>query len=86
MKAFYAAAAVLLAATALSPMARAEGPRPSSGTNWPGMSASATDAPVAAVPDAYVAQPAEPGPAPHYVWHEGYESGGKWRAHWVLVP
>lgn len=22
---------------------------------------------------------------PHYEWRYGYEHGGKWRAHWVLV-
>ena len=25
------------------------------------------------------------GTAPHYVWQQGYDHGGKWRGHWVLV-
>jgi hypothetical protein len=23
--------------------------------------------------------------APHYAWQEGYDRGGKWHGHWVLV-
>jgi hypothetical protein len=68
-----AGAAILLAANTLAPSARAEGPRPSSENNWPGMSYAGT-AP-STVPEA----------APHYVWQEGYENGGRWHGHWVLV-
>ena len=74
MKAWlFAGAAMLVAASALAPMARAEGPRPSSENNWPGMSEANTVPPNAAQP------------APHYVWQEGYTHHGRWVGHWVLV-
>jgi hypothetical protein len=69
MKAWlFAGAALLVAASALAPMAQADGPRASSENNWPG------------IRDAAPSQS-----APHYVWQEGYDHGGKWHGHWVLV-
>lgn len=84
MKALYAASALLLAATALSPIARADGPRPSSEHHWPGMTSAVPelDAP-AAVP--FAQTPTAPAGQPHYVWQEGYDHGGKWHGHWSLV-
>src|SRR5713226_7722260 len=77
MKAWLSAgAAILVAASTLAPMARAEGPRPSSENNWPGIGDTAGTA--ATVPSADQT-------APHYVWQEGYDRGGKWHGHWVLV-
>jgi hypothetical protein len=37
---------------------------------------------------ANVATPAAPSQAAatHYVWQEGYDHGGKWHGHWVMVP
>jgi hypothetical protein len=69
MKAWlFAGAAILVAASALAPMARADGPRASSENNWSG------------IRDAAPAQS-----APQYVWQEGYDHGGKWHGHWVIV-
>ncbi len=74
MKAWlFAGAAMVLAVSALAPVARADGPRASSENNWPGI----RNVPVAS-------QPATAA-APHYVWQEGYENGGKWHGHWILV-
>jgi hypothetical protein len=75
-----ATAAVVLAASALSPMARAEGPRPSSENNWPGMTSVESDMQYRGG-----ARQSAPGTAPQYVWQEGYDHGGKWHGHWVLV-
>lgn len=80
MKAFFAAVAVLLAASAVAPIARADGPRASSGNNWPGMSD-----PVAASPAAAYGTQAAPASAPHYVWREGYSHGGQWQGGWERV-
>ena len=76
MKAWmFAGAAILVAASALAPMARADGPRASSENNWPGIR-DAAPAQIAAVPqDA----------APHYVWQEGYTHHGRWVGRWVLA-
>jgi hypothetical protein len=74
MKAWlFAGAAMLVAASTLAPTARAEGPRPSSENNWPGIG------------DANTVPPDAVQSAPHYVWQEGYDRGGKWHGHWVLV-
>jgi len=71
--------AALLAAGIFVPLAHAnEGPRPSSSNNWASMS-SAAYAATAAQQAAPTASP------PHYVWQEGYEHGGRWHGHWVLV-
>ena len=67
----FAVSAMLLAASTTVSAAQADGPRASSGTGWPGIS-----------------QPAPhdtSADAPRYVWQEGYDHGGKWRGHWVLV-
>ena len=32
-----------------------------------------------------VYQEPQAAPAPHYVWQEGYDRGGKWHGHWALV-
>ena len=77
-----AAGAMLLAVTAVAPVASAEGPRPSSAGNWPGI----RDTDGAVPPVAVGAVQAAPEAAPHYVWQEGYDHGGKWHGHWVLVP
>jgi hypothetical protein len=84
MKAWLFAAAVsVAAANAFAPAAWAEGPRASSEHNWPAMSETY---PETGYPAA-VAQPAQaPAAAPHYVWEEGYDHGGKWHGHWSLVP
>ena len=75
MKAMLTAVAVALAAGALAPAAHAEGPRVSSENNWPGMTdpngVTGYTYPV------YRTRPQTVG-APHYVWQEGYENGGKW--------
>jgi hypothetical protein len=79
MKAWLFAAAVALAATdALLPMAQAAGPRPSSEDNWPGMTFHGANVTTPAAPSQAAAT--------HYVWQEGYDHGGKWHGHWVLVP
>jgi hypothetical protein len=31
-------------------------------------------------PQQYIAES-----APHYLWQEGYDHGGKWHGHWTLV-
>ena len=81
MKALLTVATVVLAISAIAPAARAEGPRASSENNWPGI----TD-PNAVTGYAYpVYQEPQPAAAPQYVWREGYEHGGKWHGHWVLV-
>ncbi len=76
MKQFvYAALTTAIVAAASVVPALADGPRASSGNNWPGM----------AVP---ISQPVAVAPAPaqpHYVLHQGYVGGGKWRSQWVLV-
>ena len=80
-------AAMLLSVLSLAPVARAEGPRASSENNWPGMTNPAANQ-LAAAPDAavYPAPTAAPQQAaPHYVWREGYEHGGRWVGHWVLA-
>lgn len=69
-----------LSSIALASIALAEGPRASSENNWAGMRMASpefgyeTDAP------AY-----RRAPASHYIWQEGYDHGGKWHGHWVLV-
>jgi hypothetical protein len=91
MKSLYAASALLLAATALSPIARAEGPRPSSEHHWSGMTGApaALEAPTAAVavPSGAAVAPPEAALAgqARYVWQEGYDPHGKWHGHWTLV-
>jgi hypothetical protein len=71
---YTATSMAFLAAAHLSP-AMAEGPKASGGDTWRGMSVpSGTAAPTSAAP------------AAHYVWREGYEHGGRWHGHWVLVP
>ncbi|MBV9828769.1 MAG: hypothetical protein JO001_24325 [Alphaproteobacteria bacterium] len=80
--------AVLATGAQISAASAAEtGPRASSENNWAGMNQ------VAAVPSAVPYAPAvapvvAPAPveAPHYVLQQGYEHGGKWESHWVLVP
>jgi hypothetical protein len=74
-----AAGAMLLAVTGVAPVASAQGPRPSSEGNWPGI----RDADGGMLPGANAAAP--PAAAPQYVWQEGYDHGGKWHGHWVLV-
>ena len=75
-----AGAAIMLAAGALAPVARAQGPRPSSENRWPGISNADIGAgePAAASPYGF-------GAAPQYVWQEGYDRGGKWRGRWVPI-
>lgn len=82
MKALFVAAAVVLAASALSPVARADGPRPSSENNWPGMTNSTA---VAGYAQPVYQSQAPDGAAPHYEWREGYSHGGRWQGGWVLV-
>jgi hypothetical protein len=78
-----ASAAMLLAVTTAASAAQPAGPRASSENNWPGMSYPAANQ-LAAAPAA--APAVEPQPAaPHYVWQEGYDHGGKWHGHWTLV-
>ena len=88
MKAWlYAGAAMLLAVGALASVAQAEGPRASSENHWPGMSAPTANQ-LAAAPGTDTTVEPSPAPqpsAPHYVWQEGYDHGGKWHGHWVLV-
>jgi hypothetical protein len=76
----FAAAVALAAVNAPSLPAWADGPRPSSENNWPGMT-NAVPTPPAAVATA----PAQQAAAPRYVWQEGYDHGGKWHGHWVTV-
>jgi hypothetical protein len=61
-------------------MARAEGPRASSENNWPGIG---NADPGIGIAD--TASPFAPAAAPQYVWQEGYDHGGKWHGHWVLI-
>jgi hypothetical protein len=82
MKALFAAAAVMLVAGALSPVAWAEGPRPSSENNWPGMTKPAA---VTGYASPLYQYQTPPGTAPHYEWREGYSHGGRWQGGWVLV-
>jgi hypothetical protein len=82
MKAVFAAAVAILAVSAVAPAARAEGPRASSENNWPGIAAPPSVAGYADPVYQYQPSAAE---APHYVWQEGYERGGKWHGHWDLV-
>ncbi|HZT87587.1 MAG TPA: hypothetical protein VFA12_06435 [Stellaceae bacterium] len=74
MKNLLAATAVagLLASAALAP-ALAEGPRASSGNNWPGMSQRVEPA-------------AAPAAVGHWAWEITYAHGGKPRGAWVFVP
>jgi len=90
MKTWLIAAAMSLAvaAGAIVPAAWAEeGPRASSEHNWPGMMDPAASqiatVPQAAAPVAVAPQPVAG--APHYVWQEGYDHGGRWHGKWVLV-
>ena len=82
MKALLTAVAIVLAAGIFAPVAHAKGPRASSEHNWPGM----TD-PNAVAGYAYPVYQVQPQPAvaPHYVWQEGYDRGGKWHGRWTLV-
>lgn len=72
---------LLLAATALALVAAmnlssamAQGPKPSSGNNWPGSSQRIdTGTPSAATT------------TPHYEYQYGYDHHAAWRGHWVLV-
>jgi hypothetical protein len=78
----YAGAAILLATSALAPVAQAtEGPRAASENSWPGMMTNAG----AGYPVASPQAAAPRATAPHYVWQEGYDRGGKWHGHWTLV-
>ena len=79
MRGLLLAGAAMLLVTSAASAAQLEGPRASSENNWPGMSYPAANQ-IAAAP-AIEPQPA----APHYVWQEGYDHGGKWHGHWVLV-
>ena len=84
MKAWlFAGAAMLVAASALAPIARAEGPRLSSENHWPGMTNADTQFgnPDAAPQIATAPQDA----APQYVWQEGYTRHGRWIGQWALV-
>lgn len=101
MKAWLIAGAVALAAAqTLALPARAEGPRPSSENHWPGIQAvvPATEAPSVEAegprpssenrwPGIVQTAPtvAAAATAPHYAWQEGYDRGGKWHGHWILV-
>lgn len=67
-----AAAAALLGSAALAP-AFADGPRASSGNNWPGMGQPVMGA-------------AAPGAGAHWQYQITYVHGGKPRGEWVLVP
>ena len=69
----FTGAAMLVAATTAASAAQFAGPRASSEHGWLGMSSPA------------VASQAAPATAPHYVWQEGYDRGGKWHGRWVLV-
>jgi hypothetical protein len=77
---WFAVGLTLLAVSALAPVARADGPRPSSANHWPGMRQSEPLAGDLAAAPAY-----HPAPALHYLWQEGYDRGGKWHGHWVPV-
>lgn len=91
MKTWLIAAAISLAAAgAMAPAwAQEEGPRASSEHNWPGMMTGPTATQIATVPQAAAAPVAvAPQPvvgAPHYVWQQGYDHGGRWHGKWVLV-
>ena len=84
MKALFAAGAMVLAVSALSPAARADGPRASSENNWHGIAAPNAVAgyayPVYQTPNQY--QPPA-GTGPHYESPEGYSPHGKWRGGWA---
>jgi len=68
-----ATALTLVAAVSLSP-AMAQGPKPSGGNAWPGISQRVVpSSPSAATTNA------------HYEWRSGYDHHAKWRGHWVLV-
>ncbi len=96
------AAAVLLAAGVIAPAAAAEGPRPSSLNNWPGIrdvpaagaiaTAASAEGPRASsstnwpgIRDVPAASQQAATSAVHWLWQEGYDRGGKWHGHWVLV-
>ncbi|GEM_PF-3023292 len=87
------AAAAILATSALISPAMADGPRASSehaipasppvtvaqAPGWAGPKASSEHA----IPPE--AEPVRAPAAPHYVLQGGYDHGGKWHDHWVLV-
>jgi hypothetical protein len=81
MKALLTAVAVVLAVSAVAPVAHAEGPRASSENRWPGISN-----PEAVTGYAYPIYQVQPqsAAAPQYVWREGYSHGGRWQGGWVL--
>ena len=81
MRKFLFAGAGMLLGAALAVPAMAEGPRPSSENHWPGMVSGET------APQYATGSVPEYAPAaePHYVWQEGYDHGGKWHGHWMLV-
>jgi hypothetical protein len=64
----------LVIAVNLPPPAMAQGPKPSGGNTWPGISQRVdTGAPSAATT------------TPHYAYQYGYDHHAEWRRHWVLV-
>jgi hypothetical protein len=67
------AALALVAAANLSP-ALAQGPKPSGGNTWPGISQRVD----AGSPNAVMT-------TPHYEYQYGYDHHATWRSHWVLV-
>jgi hypothetical protein len=81
MNALLTAVAVVLAVSAAAPVARAEGPRPSSENRWPGISN-----PEAVTGYAYPVYQVRPqsDAGPRYVWKEGYSHGGQWQGGWVI--
>jgi hypothetical protein len=52
----------------------AQGPKSSSGSTWPGISAGLNSGSANGVTT-----------APHYEYQYGYDHHSKWRGHWVLV-
>lgn len=67
------AALALVAAANLSP-AMAQGPKPSGGNTWPGISRGVDFGSPNAVTT-----------TPHYEYQYGYDHHAAWRGHWVLV-
>jgi hypothetical protein len=82
MKALLTSVAVVLAVSAIAPIAWAEGPRASSENQWPGISN-----PETVTGYAYPVYQVAPQPeaAPRYVWKEGYSHGGRWQGGWEIV-